>query len=103
MTGEMSTTYTPKQLAQEFVQRLREAVDKGDENDEVQAIAAEISGLRYTPTDQPVTDEHKRYIVELMQAEFPVSKVAVGYVGIKKEADNKHYLELVRALQLLIG
>lgn len=98
---------TKAELAQRYVARLREAVGESADvqQAEVEAIAKEIKSLTWTETRKPLTDEERLDIVEAMGAEVDRagSRRSGEVVGILKEADNKRYLALVKALRGLLG
>jgi hypothetical protein len=91
---------TYQELADDYVSRLRRAQD---EEAEIGLIAEELNSLIYTETRLPLTLDDKLSVVALMQGKFSISKKAEGKVGILKEADNKRYLDLVKALRELLS
>lgn len=90
---------TFREVADDYVQRL---IDAADAREEVRSIAAEIKNLSYE-SGKSLSAEDRIAIVEIMASEFSPEKRRIGRVGILKEADNKHYLQLVQALRVLLG
>lgn len=82
---------TKQELADSYVQRLR----TGQAG--VEEIADEIDRLVWSPSQTPLTQAEKLAIVDLM-----VGKTE-GRVYLQKEADNKHFLKIVRELRRLLG
>lgn len=91
---------SPKQLAERYLLRLRDA---SDPSVEIENIAFEIKKLTYE-NGNTISKETRLSIADLMEWSLPPSKVTSGgSVGILKESDNKKYLDLVKSLKGLLG
>ena len=84
-----------EQLAEQYEQRIRESSAPAAE---VQRIATEIEDLTYERTGAPISNADKDHLLEAM-----AGRRQGNAVGILKEADNKHYLNLVGKLRNLLG
>lgn len=90
------------ELADEYARDLRDATDRASE---VRRVARSINGLTYISSGQPLTNEAKLRIADLIKEKLLESTTTTddqGRVWILKEADNKKYLELVGALKKLL-
>ena len=86
--------------AQQYADRLNEAQDP---KAEATTIANEISSLRYKGSGKPLSDADKEKITQLIGTKRPTTQQQEGEIGIIKEADNKRYLDVARALRDLLG
>jgi hypothetical protein len=90
-----------KELAGKYATRLRVASNKAAE---VREIAREIDKLTYSESNKSISKADRLEIVAFIEIDLALqSQETDGTYGILKEADNKKYLELVKALKELLG
>jgi len=84
---------TKQHFAKKCAERIIQATYKGHEADK---IVDEIKNLTYEETNDPITKEDKKLLIEIIGQNLPSGTI------LFKEADNRNYLQLVNYMLSII-